>query len=168
MDEAVAVKTEVLELMRAELAARITAETEAQAIAARQQAVMEAAQVRREEDAAPAAQEQTRPTQLSSHRIVDARPAHGIDDLWRAAEKPSISRPVDNRPPITTGTLCALAGEGVSITAAFLQSLGIHPVERPKESKSGTYWAAGDVPLIFSTLAVHFAKLAKQDSALAA
>jgi putative phage-type endonuclease len=84
----------------------------------------------------------------------------------------TVARParpaVDNRPPITTGALCALAGDGFTVTAAFIQSLGITPVERPKESKSGTYWAAADVPTIFNALARHFAELAANETALAA
>jgi predicted phage-related endonuclease len=75
---------------------------------------------------------------------------------------------VDNRPPITTGALCALAGDGCSITAAFIQSLGVNPADRPKEAKSGTYWAASDVPVIFAALARHFEQLATTESALAA
>lgn len=80
----------------------------------------------------------------------------------------TIKRPTDNRPPITTGALCALAGEGFSVTAAFIQTLGIYQAERPKDAKSGTYWSASDVPLIFEALSKHLEKLAAHDSALAA
>jgi predicted phage-related endonuclease len=74
----------------------------------------------------------------------------------------------DNRPPITTGALCALAGDGFTMTAAFIQSLGFIPEDRPKEAKSGTYWAAGDVPTIFNAMARRFSELAGNETALAA
>jgi predicted phage-related endonuclease len=80
----------------------------------------------------------------------------------------SLQVATDTRPPITTGALCALAGDGFTVTAAFIQSLGFIPAERPKESKSGTYWAAGDVPTIFNALARRFAELAENETALAA
>lgn len=107
-----------------------------------------------------------------STRPLSGKPSVGwpfaVDRSHGQAERVAKHPVVDNRPPITTGALCDLAGIGVSITAAFIQSLGVNPAERPKEAKSGTYWAAADVPVIFKALARHFEDLATTESALAA
>jgi hypothetical protein len=59
----------------------------------------------------------------------------------------------DTRPPITTGTLCARFGDGFTMTAGFITGLGFTPAERPKDAKSGTYWAEADFGPICMTLA---------------
>jgi putative phage-type endonuclease len=147
----------------------------AEAKAARE--VQEAAQAeaKRITDAANAEAERVRLQTAAEQVLINARPILNPAAAWPApvvaarqsdlvAKRPA----VDNRPPITTGALCELAGIGVSITAAFIQSLGISPAERPKDAKSGTYWAAADVPVIFAALARHFEELATTESALAA
>lgn len=61
--------------------------------------------------------------------------------------------PADTRPPITTGTLCARFGDGFTLTAQFIAGLGFTPAERPKDAKSGTYWAEADFGPICMALA---------------
>lgn len=66
------------------------------------------------------------------------------------------ARRVDTRPPITTGQLCERLG--FTVTASFVESLGIKPAPAPAK-KAGTWWHEGDFTPICLALARHLDSL---------
>ena len=92
--------------------------------------------------------ERARETPVAAPTPVAAQPAPAVAAV-RALHAPQL----DTRPPITTGTLCARLGDGITLTAAFIQGLGIAPAPRPAEAKNGTYWREVDFSRICQAIA---------------
>jgi predicted phage-related endonuclease len=165
-------KTEHEAQMRAQAAE--AAQAEAKRITDAANAEAERVRLQAAHDQALADARELSPSEQAKHEAEGAQrfaQHHPMLDKRMLNPAPAYQFPekVRSGPPITTGALCALAGDGLSITAAFIQSqLHVSPAERPKDAKSGTYWAASDVPAIFAALARHFEQLATTESALAA
>ncbi len=120
-------------------------------------------------DDAASDQEQTRLQQAADQRLADAQPAHGIDDLWRAAEKPSITsvpaHEVDGvkvpayeyREIVPVGPPTLTLGKigtrlGFSLSADFLRSIGFEPAGR---ERSAVLFHESDWSAICSALITH-------------
>ncbi len=114
----------------------------------------EAAKLKREQEEAPTPAPQPAPM-VGSPAAADPTRACAVD---RVVSAPA---PKDTRPPITTGALCARFGDGMTVTAAFLQSLGFEPAPRPADAKSGTYWREADFPRICRAIAARMEEAAE-------
>jgi predicted phage-related endonuclease len=138
------------ERIRAEEAARLQREADAEA--ARHAKLIADAAI---ESAKPAPAAPAPVAMAGSPAASDASRACAVDRVVSAPP------PKDTRPPITTGALCARLGDGITLTAAFIQSLGFEPAPRPADAKSGTYWHEADFPRICLVLANHLREVAQ-------
>lgn len=153
---------------RDKLAADLKAFEELRAAARREQADREAAALKaaepepEPEPAPPAHQEPEVEAQIAAPvASAQADPIGGPGtQAGERGRSPHVEPTVDIRPPLTTGALMDLAGEGYNITAQAIKALGFRPAANPPGKGAGVYWPASDVRSIFAALAKHFQALA--------
>lgn len=137
------------ERIRAEEAAKLKREQDAEAARIASEAVRAATQT-----TTPAPKPAPAPIAMAgSPAAADPSRACAVDRVVSAPP------PKDTRPPITTGTLCDRLG--FTVNADFIRSLGFEPADRPATAKAGTFWREADFPRICLTIANHCTEVAE-------
>lgn len=171
--EAAELRRKLAEAERLENERRAAELAAAQALQAQQQS-NEAAQRRDVTNDAPAAEQNASTlvaaspehTPQGANRDASAGQSHvaegSASPTGRGADGPTAcgAAPVSSPATITTGTLCARLGAGITVTSDYLRGLGFESVK--SEGRVGVFWREEDFPAICRSMAARLEKIAQE------